>query len=77
LVLNLGAGHVDRVRAEVFDEVRKSLALDCLESSDLPLQQIAALLDYEEPANFNRAFRKWVGDAPGRYRRRMRTHGGR
>jgi AraC-like DNA-binding protein len=57
----------------VLDEVRKSLALDYLESSDLPLQQIAALLGYEEPANFNRAFWKWIGDAPGRYRRRMRA----
>jgi AraC-like DNA-binding protein len=57
----------------VLHDVRKSLALDYLESSDLPLKQIAALLGYEEPANFNRAFWKWIGDAPGRYRRRMRA----
>jgi AraC-like DNA-binding protein len=56
---------------QVLDDVRKSLALDYVESSDLPLQQIAALLGYEEPANFHRAFRKWVGVTPGRYRRRM------
>ena len=63
----------------VLSEVRKGLALDYLESSDLPLEKIAALLGYEDPANFNRAFRKWVGEAPGRYRRLMReeaTHGG-
>jgi AraC-like DNA-binding protein len=57
----------------VLSGVRKGLALDYLESSDLPLEEIAALLGYEDAANFNRAFRKWVGQAPGSYRRRMRT----
>jgi AraC-like DNA-binding protein len=56
----------------VLSEVRKSLALDYLESSDLPLEKIAALLGYEDAANFSRAFRRWVGQAPGRYRRRTR-----
>jgi AraC-like DNA-binding protein len=49
-------------------DVRKGLALDYLESSDLSLEEIAALLGCEDAANFNRAFRRWVGDAPGRYR---------
>jgi AraC-like DNA-binding protein len=57
----------------VLSEVRKGLALDYLESSDLPLEEIAALLGYQDAANFNRAFQKWVDQAPGRYRRRMRT----
>jgi AraC-like DNA-binding protein len=53
---------------DVVGDVRKGLALDYLESSDLSLEEIAALLGYEDAANFNRAFRRWVGDAPGRYR---------
>ena len=53
---------------DVVGDVRKGLALDYLESSDLSLEEIAALLGYEDAANFNRAFRKWVGEAPGRYR---------
>jgi AraC-like DNA-binding protein len=57
----------------VLSEVRKGLALDYLESSDLPLEEIAALLGYEDAANFNRAFQRWVGEAPGRHRRRMRV----
>jgi len=52
----------------VVGDVRKGLALDYLETSDLPLEEIAGLLGYEDAANFNRAFRKWVGDAPGRHR---------
>ncbi len=55
---------------DVVGDVRKGLALDYLESSDLALEEIASLLGYEDAANFNRAFRKWVGDAPGRYRSR-------
>ncbi len=57
----------------VVGDVRKSLALDYLESSDLPLEEIAGLLGYEDAANFNRAFRKWVGDSPGRYRDKLRA----
>ena len=53
---------------DVVADVRKGLALDYLESSDLSLGEIADLLGYEDVANFNRAFRKWVGEAPGRYR---------
>jgi AraC-like DNA-binding protein len=59
----------------VLADVRKGLALDYLESSHLPLGEIAALLGYEDPANFGRAFRKWVGEAPGRYRRRTLARG--
>ena len=58
---------------DVVGDVRKGLALDYLESSDLPLEEIAALLGYEDAANFNRAFRNWVGDAPGRHRSRLRA----
>ncbi|MAG31924.1 MAG: hypothetical protein CL908_13635 [Deltaproteobacteria bacterium] len=53
---------------EVVGDLRKGLALDYLESSDLSLEEIAALLGYEDAANFNRAFRRWLGEAPGRYR---------
>lgn len=44
------------------------ILLDYLESSDLSLEEIADLLGYEDAANFNRTFRKWMGEAPGRYR---------
>ncbi len=57
---------------EVIADVRKSLALDYLETSDVPLEQIAGLLGYEDASNFNRAFRRWVGDSPGRHRARAR-----
>ena len=60
---------------EVVGDVRKGLALDYLETSELPLEEIATLLGYEDAANFNRAFRRWVGIAPARHRNRLRTQG--
>ncbi|HIF99617.1 MAG: AraC family transcriptional regulator [Myxococcales bacterium] len=57
---------------EVVGDVRKGLALDYLETSDLLLEEIAALLGYEDAANFNRAFRRWVGRSPARHRRKFR-----
>lgn len=52
-----------------------SLALDYLETSDLGLQEIATFLGYEDLANFNRAFRRWVGVAPARHRGKVRAEG--
>jgi AraC-like DNA-binding protein len=55
---------------EILEQVRKSLALDYLERSNLALEEIATLLSYGDAANFNRAFARWTGDTPGRYRTR-------
>lgn len=60
---------------EVVGDVRKGLALDYLETSNLPLEEIATLLGYEDAANFNRAFRRWVGIAPARHQNRHRADG--
>lgn len=53
---------------EVLGEVRKNLALDYLERSSLGMNEIALLLGYDNAANFSCAFRRWIGNAPGRYR---------
>jgi AraC-like DNA-binding protein len=55
---------------EILTQVRKNLALDYLERSNLSLEEIATLLGYGDAANFNRAFGSWIGDTPGRYRTR-------
>jgi AraC-like DNA-binding protein len=56
---------------EVLNQVRKNLALDYLEQSNLSMEEIASLLSYEDAANFSRAFARWMGDSPGRYRARQ------
>ncbi len=53
---------------EVVEDVRKGLALDYLERSSLPIDEIASLLGYSETPNFYRAFKKWTGRAPSAYR---------
>jgi len=41
-----------------------------LEDPSLKLEEIADRLGYSTPANFTRAFRRWTGSAPGRFRAR-------
>lgn len=53
---------------QVLDEVRKRLALQYLETTHLPLFEIAQLLGFSDPSNFRRAFLKWTGKAPSHYR---------
>ncbi|MCP4004352.1 MAG: AraC family transcriptional regulator [bacterium] len=53
---------------ELFDQVRRDLALDYLKNSFLTVEQIAQLVGYGEAANFRKAFRRWTGKAPGEFR---------
>ncbi|SDH91251.1 AraC-type DNA-binding protein [Pseudomonas benzenivorans] len=53
---------------QVLDEVRKSLALQYLTTTHLPLYEIAYLLGFNDPSNFRRAFKKWTGKLPSDYR---------
>ncbi|MDD0841934.1 AraC family transcriptional regulator [Pseudomonas sp. Gutcm_11s] len=58
---------------QVLDEVRKRLALQYLETTHLPVFEIALLLGFSDQSNFRRAFRKWTGRAPKDYRARPVT----
>jgi AraC-like DNA-binding protein len=57
------------------DGLRQSLALDYLQNSRMTVNQIAYRLGYRDPSNFGRAFRKWFGVSPGRYRKRRSGQG--
>jgi AraC-like DNA-binding protein len=50
------------------DEVRFAVARQLLSDTDIPLAQIAAALDFSEPAAFTRAFQRWSGQAPSSWR---------
>src|SRR6478752_3415753 len=56
------------------NDVRKTLALNLLENETLALTEIAFSLGYSEVSAFNHAFRRWVGQSPGHYRRRRAPH---
>ncbi len=60
----LGTGY-----QKILDDVKRELAIEYLQTTNLSIQEIAELLDYSEVTNFRRAFVKWVGVSPYRYRK--------
>ena len=51
-------------------EIRMALAQHYLQDTALPVQEIAYLLDYSQPAPFSRAYKAYFGIAPDRSRNR-------
>lgn len=52
----------------LLDDIRHQLALDYLRDQRLALPEIALLLAYSEQSAFNRAFLRWEGISPRRWR---------
>lgn len=53
---------------QVLDEVRYDTARHLLRLTDMPLLQVATTLGYGDVTAFTRAFRRWSGASPGRFR---------
>jgi len=53
---------------EIVDDVRKELALRYLRRAELDVTDVAMLLGYSDARAFHRAFKRWTGETPGRYR---------
>ena len=56
---------------EVLDDVRRSHAERHLRDPRVSLAEVAFLLGYSEQSPFQHAFRRWSGESPGAYRRRV------
>ncbi|WP_394841093.1 AraC family transcriptional regulator [Pendulispora brunnea] len=56
----------------IVDEVRRELATRHLNDDALDLNDLAFLLGFSEQSAFQRAFKRWTGEAPGSYRKRLR-----
>jgi len=54
---------------QVVHAARKARAFHLLQETDRSILDIAMLLGYEEHASFTRAFQRWTGSTPSRYRR--------
>ena len=52
----------------VADEVRFAVARQLLSDTDIPLAQVSAALSFSEAAAFTRAFARWSGLSPSRFR---------
>jgi AraC-like DNA-binding protein len=55
------------------DEVRRSIAFDCLRNTDLSIAAIAEKVGFRETSAFHRAFKKWTGESPGNYRSKLKV----
>ncbi|MEX0941988.1 MAG: AraC family transcriptional regulator [Pseudomonadales bacterium] len=55
----------------ILDDVKKELAMEYLQTTTLSIQEISDLLGYSEVTNFRRAFVKWAGVSPYRYRQEL------
>lgn len=53
------------------DRTRRNLAEQMLNSSVVPVSEIARVLGYTSPANFARAFNRWHGMPPTTWRRKL------
>jgi len=52
----------------IVDDVRKQLSIKYLKTTDLTISEIAYRLNYEQPTNFTRAFKKWTNKSPKDFR---------
>jgi AraC-like DNA-binding protein len=77
--LNMSSKTLERRLAEggktfsrLLDDIRCRLAKQYLTETAFRLDQISYLVGYSEPAAFVRAFRRWTGTTPIRFRKRRR-----
>jgi AraC-like DNA-binding protein len=53
----------------IADQVRYSMATQQLQRPQVSVEQVAAVTGFSDPANFRRAFLRWTGMTPARFRR--------
>ncbi|MEO6679245.1 MAG: AraC family transcriptional regulator [Pseudomonas sp.] len=58
---------------KIKDEVRRGVAFEQLRHGKASVGEIAERLGFQEASAFHRAFKKWTGESPGRYRARFQS----
>lgn len=54
---------------DIRDSCRREIALDLLRNSSLAIEEISARIDFCDSDAFRRAFQRWLGASPSKYRR--------
>jgi len=52
----------------ILEEERKKSAIDKIRDQHIPLEKVAEQLGYQDASSFSRAFKKWFGVAPNKFR---------
>jgi len=60
---------------EYVQALRVEEAKQLLEATDIPVESVASMVGYEDPAAFRRVFKRMTAVTPARYRRRLRGLG--
>jgi len=58
----------------ILDDARREKAIDLLSYSKTNIEQIAIQLGYNDPSNFGRAFRRWLGKSPRAFRKELENN---
>jgi AraC-like DNA-binding protein len=56
--------------SRIVERSKRQSAFQLLVREDLSVAEVAEKLGYNDPSNFGRAFRKWTGQSPNRWRKR-------
>ncbi|WP_250655835.1 AraC family transcriptional regulator [Alkalimarinus coralli] len=54
---------------KILDSVRFEKAQQLLKTTNLPIEEVASRLGYQEAASFNHAFQRWSGTTPSKFRK--------
>ncbi len=52
----------------LLDRLRRSVAIEYLENTKLPMEEIGSRCGYQDVSNFRKAFKRWTGCAPSTFR---------
>jgi AraC-like DNA-binding protein len=53
----------------LLNDMRRSLAIEFLENTRLPIEQVAERIGFSDAASFRRSLKKWTGNSPSAYRK--------